>query len=342
MPVPHPVLITYRYTLTTFRDWLSGFARALAIGMEGDVLRVPEYIGSGHLRIVDLPGGPEALAMDYTLHQDVLMERDMKVRSKEFYVFCCDNVENIGRMFVANADDRAGRAATNFRAMQLMSSLSDPSPFTTAGTHVSGVRILLSTERVGQYLHVDEKADVLRRYLDLKAQNMHIKEHDVEHSALLADIVDASAGGGEIKDFTYIQDRIMLLADRFFFRMGQNAGVPKQKVRMTRDEIDTILAVEAQLVKDLSCAPTIPQLAKASALSPSKLKKQFKDVFGMPIYAHFQQARMARARELLLDGRRSVKEVGMNIGYTNLSNFSLAFRKVFGVLPSVIGKASRS
>ncbi|OYW19244.1 MAG: hypothetical protein B7Z54_04295 [Sphingobacteriales bacterium 12-47-4] len=30
----------------------------------------------------------------------------------------------------------------------------------------------------------------------------------------------------------------------------------------------------------------------------------------------------------------TIKEVGMQVGYTNLSHFSVAFKKEFGVLPS--------
>lgn len=335
-------MITYRYTLTTFRDWLSGFARTLGLPWEGDTLRLPEHIGKGYLRVVDLPSGLEALLMDFTLKKDILVERDQTARGNEFYVFCCDQAENIRKMFVTIDEDRTDREDANFRAMYLMSFLSDLSQYTSAGTHVSSVRIILSAEWLGRYLHVAKMGDVLQRYLDLKAQSLNVKDLDFESAALLKDILDPTTPGEEMKESTYIQNRIMLLVEQFFSWMVQQMSVLKMHIRMTRDEIDTILAVEAQLVKDLSCAPTIAQLAKSSALSPSKLKKQFKDVFGMPIYEHFQQARMTRARELLLEGGRSVKEVGMSLGYTNLSNFSLAFRKVFGVLPSVVGKASRS
>jgi AraC-like DNA-binding protein len=43
---------------------------------------------------------------------------------------------------------------------------------------------------------------------------------------------------------------------------------------------------------------------------------------------------MQKARSLLLTGQYTVKEVGLQLGYTNLSNFSLAFKKEFGILPS--------
>ena len=45
---------------------------------------------------------------------------------------------------------------------------------------------------------------------------------------------------------------------------------------------------------------------------------------------------MSHAREMLLSGDFTVKEVGLEIGYTNLSNFAAAFRKEFNLLPSEI------
>jgi AraC-like DNA-binding protein len=42
------------------------------------------------------------------------------------------------------------------------------------------------------------------------------------------------------------------------------------------------------------------------------------------------------ARDLLLRGDYSVKEVGLQVGYSNLSNFAAAFKKEFKLLPSEI------
>jgi AraC-like DNA-binding protein len=43
---------------------------------------------------------------------------------------------------------------------------------------------------------------------------------------------------------------------------------------------------------------------------------------------------MDKARTMLLTGQYSIKDVGYALGYTNLSNFTLAFKKAFGLLPS--------
>jgi AraC-like DNA-binding protein len=117
-------------------------------------------------------------------------------------------------------------------------------------------------------------------------------------------------------------------------------SVMELKIKMSREEIDQITVVEQELLSNLAQAPTISQLARQAAMSPSKLKKQFKDVYGMPIYEYFQKNRMQKAREMLLEGNRSVKAVGMELGFSNLSNFSLAFKKEFDELPSELLKSN--
>jgi AraC-like DNA-binding protein len=43
---------------------------------------------------------------------------------------------------------------------------------------------------------------------------------------------------------------------------------------------------------------------------------------------------MLRARQLLRSKKYSVKEIGVALGFKNLSNFTIAYKKEFNVLPS--------
>jgi len=56
-------------------------------------------------------------------------------------------------------------------------------------------------------------------------------------------------------------------------------------------------------------------------------------VYGTSIYNYYQQQRMQKAHELLSTGSFTVKEVSEKLGYTNLSNFVLAFTKQFDIAP---------
>jgi AraC-like DNA-binding protein len=71
-------------------------------------------------------------------------------------------------------------------------------------------------------------------------------------------------------------------------------------------------------------------------ISATKLKRDFKEVYGQPPFEYYQRVRMNKARELLMSGEYTVKEVGYALGYANLSNFAYAFKKEFSVLPSEI------
>jgi len=92
-----------------------------------------------------------------------------------------------------------------------------------------------------------------------------------------------------------------------------------------------LAAARDRLLRDLANPPTIAELARETGLNQLKLKRGFKAVFGHSIYALFQRERMDHARHLLRD--HGVTETAMILGYSNVSHFSSAFRKQFGVLP---------
>jgi len=52
------------------------------------------------------------------------------------------------------------------------------------------------------------------------------------------------------------------------------------------------------------------------------------------LYEYYNRHRLEKARGLLQSGEYSVKEVGLDIGFSNLSNFAKAFKKEFGILPN--------
>jgi AraC-like DNA-binding protein len=53
----------------------------------------------------------------------------------------------------------------------------------------------------------------------------------------------------------------------------------------------------------------------------------------MKLYEFYNRNRLETAKEMLKTGNYSVKQVGYNIGFSNLSNFAKAFKKEFGLLP---------
>jgi AraC-like DNA-binding protein len=56
---------------------------------------------------------------------------------------------------------------------------------------------------------------------------------------------------------------------------------------------------------------------------------------GLTIPQYLQRLRLERAAELLKAGQLNVTEVAMEVGYSSLSHFSLAFRQAFGSCPGL-------
>lgn len=78
---------------------------------------------------------------------------------------------------------------------------------------------------------------------------------------------------------------------------------------------------------------TIAQWAERVKLPEKRLKKAFKEVYGMGLYTYLRDQRMEKAKIMLLDDR-PIKAIIAAVGYKSEGNFSKAFRKVTGVLPS--------
>lgn len=101
-----------------------------------------------------------------------------------------------------------------------------------------------------------------------------------------------------------------------------------------QNDIEAIFKIREQLLENKEMNyPTIAVLAKQAAMSPSKLKTLFSSVFGMSVFEFYQHHRLDYARHLIEERKLSIGEIGLKIGYSNLSKFSKAYKKQFGYLP---------
>lgn len=83
--------------------------------------------------------------------------------------------------------------------------------------------------------------------------------------------------------------------------------------------------------------PTQKELAQEVMLNESKLRKGFKEYFATTIYDYVTRLRMELAKNLLIEERKTIYEVSMLTGFRHQTNFSVAFKKYFGISPSDVG-----
>lgn len=104
--------------------------------------------------------------------------------------------------------------------------------------------------------------------------------------------------------------------------------VPRPAVDQRR-----LARVRDDLLSDLSQPPLLADLAERHGLSLAALQRGFRAAYGTSAYALFQRERMNEALRRLSSGAARVTAVAAEMGYTNLSHFSAAFRQQFGINP---------
>lgn len=129
----------------------------------------------------------------------------------------------------------------------------------------------------------------------------------------------------------FYHTKMMQLLYLLMERLNKRAFAPNRNG--SAEHIARIFKARQMLVKDLSTPPTIASLARGVLLSESQLKQSFREMFGVSIYQYFQQARLEKARQMLAENRSTVKEVGYELGFTNIGHFSRLFERAFHVKP---------
>lgn len=103
-------------------------------------------------------------------------------------------------------------------------------------------------------------------------------------------------------------------------------------------EKEKILQAREIILQNINQPPTIPELARQIGINQCYLKKGFKEMFKSTVYEFVIEQRMQKAKMLLSLNTQSVSQIAEEVGYSNTSNFSNAFKKYTGLYPSELGR----
>jgi len=132
-----------------------------------------------------------------------------------------------------------------------------------------------------------------------------------------------------------LYNRVLLVIEKILNRFLLS-GLPASKSKTLKDE-KALKDVEFMLSQtELEKFPSVNELSRIALMSSTKLKKRFKEVYGMKLYEFYNYNRLMKARRWIESGETNVKEASFRLGFSNLSNFSKAFKKEFGILPHQI------
>lgn len=129
----------------------------------------------------------------------------------------------------------------------------------------------------------------------------------------------------------YTQSRVLeMLAHQFDLigEMGRHNEAPSsQEQRRLREARERLLA-------DMRDPPDLDTLAAAVGLTPRRLNRGFRLLYGATVFEYLRDARLDAARDALEAGTAlPLKQLAWTLGYNQASNFVTAFRRRFAVPP---------
>jgi AraC family transcriptional regulator, transcriptional activator of the genes for pyochelin and ferripyochelin receptors len=129
----------------------------------------------------------------------------------------------------------------------------------------------------------------------------------------------------------FFRSQITALLSHFF---GQLASLNSKKIKTT--EREKLNQAKDILLNNLDNPPSLNEISREIGLNTFKLKKNFKQFFGVPVFKYLQNERLTLAHKMIRNQESTVQEAAWHVGYDSLSSFSNAFEKKFGYRPSQI------
>lgn len=107
---------------------------------------------------------------------------------------------------------------------------------------------------------------------------------------------------------------------------------------ITKSETEKMHFAKDLILEHLKSPLSLNMLAKELNTNEFSLKKNFKIIFGTTVFGYIQDLKMGQAKQLILEQDMPINQVADLIGYKNPQHFSFAFKKKFGVSPSILRK----
>jgi AraC-like DNA-binding protein len=100
------------------------------------------------------------------------------------------------------------------------------------------------------------------------------------------------------------------------------------------DDLSLIREVESY-ISEYYCSDTftVDSILKKTYTSYHKLNFLFKSMHGMTISEYIRNKRIEKSKEMITSNMKSISQIAYEIGYSSISNYILAFKKIYQITP---------
>jgi AraC-like DNA-binding protein len=229
-------------------------------------------------------------------------------------------------------------------SVMLQSANIDKQEHYLSGQHERSVTLICEPEFLKQ--HYSSLTDDLSEKLALYINDAKVNEYG-QKLMMRTDMVTAANSilqtelDGILRKSYIFAKSIELVVLSLQSLMDSEANLDNPEKGLKQRDIERIHKAREILESNFIEPPTINELARKIGINEAKLMHTFKQVLGQTIFDYTQNLRMDKAKLLLETTDRSITEIAFDVGYDYSSNFTTAFKRRFGITPSLTRDAFR-
>jgi AraC-like DNA-binding protein len=141
--------------------------------------------------------------------------------------------------------------------------------------------------------------------------------------------------GGDRGDLLRMQNQVLGLLEYFLCTRHRSLlGMSPVSDIDNEDDLSLIREVESY-ISEYYCSDTftVDSILKKTYTSYHRLNFLFKSIHGMTISEYIRNKRIEKSKEMIADNAKSISQIAYEIGYSSISNYILAFKKVYQITP---------
>lgn len=132
----------------------------------------------------------------------------------------------------------------------------------------------------------------------------------------------------------YLEGKCYELLACYLAETGVGQAEQRTSTALSASDIEALQQARHILQHCWISPPSLLELARMVSINDYKLKAGFKELYGTTVFGYVRSLKMNAARQLLESGQANVSSAAASVGYSNLSHFAAAYRKMFGYNPS--------
>ena len=317
-----------QYKQRNFKVWLQDIGHLTGSKATNNLLWIPASIGKGYFfadsidRTFSFGIFNAELNTDFTLHRISNKQEGLLIFFNQTQVANALHVKNKKATFTH-------KAPTNTNNIFLSSTNTELEVRYSTGSKIKRLGIYLTPK----WLSVHLNEDVKKRIDQLTSQGVLLIDKmiiDEQTNRSLEEIFTVAMNGQQ--QSAQLKTMIFSLMDDFFKNYLKEQSVMNLQTVIPEADLIKLKSIEDLLKEDLDSFPPIQKLAVIAQMCGTKLKQRFKQVYGCPLYEYYNRNRLEKAKGFLANGV-SPKEAGLRIGFSDVSNFTKAFKKEYGFTP---------